>query len=194
MDVLEHNNLNCPSQRGIKEAAHFLSGPVCYSFTVPLWKRTDISMLWKEQSLRWREQVKISLWIISPPDPCHCCRPYTWQRQKEMILLFQPKPVLLVYALKEGQREGEYSDGKQGLCGSRAVVCQLKRLRGPKLLQCPPPAEFFLLRPSSPFLCLSPDAALWLSSPGSIEVESLWNKEYRIIQKRQNRLISWAGG
>lgn len=151
-------------------------------------------MLWKEQSLRWREQVKTSLWIISPPDPCHCCSPYTWQRQKEMILLFQPKPVLLVYALKEGQREGEYSDGKQGLCGRRAVVCQLKRLRGPKLLQCPPPAEFFLLRPSSPFLCLSPDAALWLSSPGSIEAESLWKKEYRRIQKRQNRLISWAGG
>lgn len=52
---------------------------------------------------------------------------------------------------KEGQREGEYSDGKQGLCGSRAVVCQLKRLRGPKLLQCPPPAEFFLPLPRLPF-------------------------------------------
>lgn len=68
-----------------------------------------------------------------------------------MILLFQPKPVLLVYGLKEGQREGEYSDGKQGLCGRRAVVCQLKRLRGPKLLQCPPPAEFFLLLSRLPF-------------------------------------------
>lgn len=74
--------------------------------TVALCKWTDISMLWKERSLGWREQVKISLWIISPPDPGHCCCPHTWQRQKEMILLFQPKPVLLVYGLKEGQREG----------------------------------------------------------------------------------------
>lgn len=74
--------------------------------TVALCKWTDISMLWKERSLGWREQVKTSLWIISPPDPGHCCCPHTWQRQKEMILLFQPKPVLLVYGLKEGQTEG----------------------------------------------------------------------------------------
>lgn len=74
--------------------------------TVPLCKWTDISMRWKEQSLCWREQVKIALWIISPPDPCHCCCPYTWQGQKEMILLFQPKPVLLVYGLKRGKERG----------------------------------------------------------------------------------------
>lgn len=32
MDVLEHNHLNCPSQRGKKESAHFfVCEPVCYS-------------------------------------------------------------------------------------------------------------------------------------------------------------------
>lgn len=42
-------------------------------------------------------------------------------------------------------KEGEYSDGKQGPCGSQGVVCQLKRLGGLKPRQCPPPAGFFLL-------------------------------------------------
>lgn len=31
MDVLEYNNLNCPSQRRKKESVHFLCEPVCYS-------------------------------------------------------------------------------------------------------------------------------------------------------------------
>ena len=31
MDVLEHNNLNCPSQREKRVCAFFLCVPVCYS-------------------------------------------------------------------------------------------------------------------------------------------------------------------
>lgn len=108
MDVLKHNNLNCPSQRqgGKKGSMHFFVCACVLRLTVLLCKWTGISMLWKEQSWGWREQVKISLWIISPPGPSHCPRPHTWQRQKERILLFWPKPVLLVYRLKRGKRGG----------------------------------------------------------------------------------------
>lgn len=105
MDVLEHNNLNCPSQREKRICAFFVCACVL-QLTVLLCKWTNISMLWKEQGQGWREQVKISLWIISPPGPCHCSCPHTWQRQKERILLFRPKPVLLVYRLKRGKRGG----------------------------------------------------------------------------------------
>ena len=106
IDVQEHNNLNCPSQRGIKESVNWFVWASVFELTVLLCKWTGISMLWKEWSLGWRGQVKISLWIISPPGPCHCCSPHTWQRQKERILLFRPKPVLLVYRLKRGKRRG----------------------------------------------------------------------------------------
>lgn len=106
MDVLEHSNLNCPSQREKRICAFFCVCACVLQLTVPLCKWTGISMLWKEQSWGWREQVKISLWIISPPGPCHCSCPHTWQRQKERILLFRPKPVLLVYRLKRGKRGG----------------------------------------------------------------------------------------
>lgn len=106
MDVLEHNNLNCRSQREKKILCIFCVCVCVLQLTVLLCKWTGISMHWKEQSWGWREQVKISLWIISPPGPCHCSCPHTWQRQKERILLFRPKPVLLVYRLKRGKRGG----------------------------------------------------------------------------------------
>lgn len=152
MDVLEHNNLNCPSQRGIKGAVHFLWGPVCYNLTVALCKRTDISMLWKEQSLRWREQVKISLWIISPPDPCHCCCPYTWQRQKEMILLFQPKPVLLVYAYKRGAKRGGIFWWKAGPLWQESSCVPAEK--APRAEAAAVPTTCRVLSPS-PFVSLS---------------------------------------
>lgn len=31
MDIPEHNNMNCPSQREKKESAHFFCEHVCYS-------------------------------------------------------------------------------------------------------------------------------------------------------------------
>lgn len=99
------NNLNCPS-RGEKGKRALFVWDCVLQFPVVLCKWTDISILWKEQSRGWREQVKISLWIISPPRPGHCSCTHTWQRRRERILLFRPKPVLLVYRLKRGKRGG----------------------------------------------------------------------------------------
>lgn len=180
MDVLEHNNLNCPSQRRKKESVHFFVRACVLQLTVLLCKWTGISMLWKEQSLGWREQVKISLWIISPPGPCHCCCPHTWQRQKERILLFQPKPVLLVYRLKRGKRRGIFWWKAGPLWQPSSCVPAEK---APRAEAAAVPTTCRVLSPSSLpslsalFLCLSPSTAQWLSSPGSIQAEASWNKE-----------------
>lgn len=156
--------------------------------TVLLCKWTGISMLWKEESLGWREQVKISLWIISPPSPCHCCCPHTWQRQKERILLFQPKPVLLVYRLKRGKRRGIFWWKAGPLWQPSSCVPAEK---APRSEAAAVPTTCRALSPSSlPSLsalsfCLSPLTTLWLSSPGSIQAEASRNEGKKEANKRE---------
>lgn len=185
MDVLKHNHLNCPSQRKEKKEKKlgtFFSAWACVlQLTVLLCKWTGISMLWKEESLGWREQVKITLWIISPPGPCHCCCPHTWQGQKEKILLSWLKPVLLVYRLKRGKRRGNIlmesraSVAAERLCASWKGSVGWSHSGAHHL-----PSSFSFISPSALpalFLCLSLSAARWLSSPGSIQAEASRNKE-----------------
>lgn len=192
MDVLKHNNLNCPPQReknGI--CAFFVS-----RLTVVLCKWTGISMLWKEQSWGWREQVKISLWIISPPGPCHCSRPHTWQRQKERILLFWPKPVLPVYRLKRGKRGGIFWWKAGPLWQPSSCVPAEK---APQAEAAAVPTTCRALSPSSLpsrsalFLCLSLSSAQWLSSPASIQAEASWNTLQKGRIQKEKWLISWVG-
>lgn len=158
--------------------------------TVLLCKWTGISMLWKEWSRGWREQVKISLWIISPPGPCHCSCPHTWQGQKERILLFRPKPVLLVYRLKRGKRGGIFWWKAGPLWQPSSCVPAEKT---PRAEAAAVPTTCRVLSPSSLpslsalFLCLSPSSARWLSSPGSIQAEASWNKEKKKGTKRERK-------
>lgn len=183
MDVLKHNNLNCPSQREKKNRCILC----VLQLTVLLCKWTDISMLWKEQSQGWREQVKISLWIISPPGPGHCSCPHTWQGQRERILLFQPKPVLLVYRLKRGKRGGIFW-WKAGPLWQPSSCVPAERTRRAEAAAVPTTCR--VLSPSSLpalFLCLSPPSAGWLSSTGLIQAEASWNREKKLGTIRERK-------
>lgn len=162
--------------------------------TVLLCKWTGISMHWKEQSWGWREQVKISLWIISPPGPCHCSCPHTWQRQKERILLFRPKPVLLVYRLKRGKRGGIFWWKAGPLWQPSSCVPAEKTLQAEAVAV---PTTCRVLSPSSlPSLFSAFHRQAFSDSAVQVQFRLRPHeikKKRRVQKEREKRLISWVG-